>query len=98
MHACIISCKLSCHTPSSQTEKFYFAQEMFFPWESCAEMSNIFTEHLFQKVLLSKRKIRNLLGSWFTKAYFVTILQKLFADNFAHGINFLQSQNFTVWP
>jgi hypothetical protein len=49
---------LSCHTPSSQTEKFYFAQ----------------------KVLLSKRNIRNLLGSWFTKAYFVPIRQKLFAD------------------
>ena len=37
-------------------------------------MSDIFTEHLFQKVLLSKKKIRNLLGSWF-----VPILQKLFA-------------------
>jgi hypothetical protein len=41
-------------------------------------MSDIFTEHLFQKVLLSKRKIRNLLGSWFTKAFCAD--QKLFAD------------------
>ena len=62
-----------------------------------------------QKVFLSNRKIRNLLGSWFTKTFSVQILQKLFAvfhnlekvcanfyncKNCAQEINFLKQSNF----
>jgi hypothetical protein len=65
-------------TPQGVILKKIFCAVNIFPWKKCAEMSNIFTETEFkadQGILQSEsvfvkycRKIRNVLGSWFTKA------------------------------
>jgi ABC-type uncharacterized transport system YnjBCD ATPase subunit len=74
----------------SQTEKIYFAQEIFFPWEKCAEML-VFSKEICGRPrdpavrkCLSNSKIGNVLSSQLvqisgSQKHFVQILQKLFA-------------------
>ena len=81
--------------PPGQTEKFYFAQEFFFSCEKFSEMSDIFTENLWQtkescsqKVFLSNRsEIYLVLG---LQRHFVQTLEKWLAQFFYNLKNFVQ--------
>jgi hypothetical protein len=75
-----------------QIEKYYFAQEVYFPWEKCAEISDIFTEIFWQTKLgpavrnccqIGRSEICLVLGS---QRHFVQILQN-YLKNFAKSIS-----------
>ena len=96
--------------PINWTEKFYFAQEIFFLGKNAhkcyAQKFMAARGSGDQKAFLLNRKMRNLLGSWLTEAFWAGSSEIIrsyylhfeeFCADFAKEIEFLRSRNYAVW-